>query len=128
MSQLRFREKLPNGMFHYWGIMSGGHFEFRGPTHPSSQHERYIGHNDVNGTEMYEGDIFVAEQYPFFSDDPTYNYVGVIIFEHFAWGYDLYCVNPELRGSACGGGFEDIADDVLTVIGNIHQNPELLES
>lgn len=79
------------------------------------------------GADIYEGDLFVGDQYPFFADDPAHNYVGEVVFEGLRWAYDLYCVNPKLRGCAGGGSLESICDGKVTAIGNIHESPELLE-
>lgn len=75
--------------------------------------EQYTGVKDKNGKEIYEGDIMSDHSIVRFSDDP--DEVG-----------SCGCCVPEF----CGTGFiisNDYYPEQLEVIGNIHENPELLE-
>jgi uncharacterized phage protein (TIGR01671 family) len=92
------------------------------------------GLKDNNGKEIYEGDIIVTEAYPFF-DNQQPNYRGVVEWIYSQWQVVLHCVNVAKAGISEGinQGLNDIGldegerfNDVL-VIGNVHENPELLE-
>lgn len=95
---------------------------------------QFTGLKDKNGKEIYEGDFIVCKSYPFYGDalrdKPTFNelnYVGeVYCWEEEAGFYvDLHAVSNRVRGSSVGGGLSDYVD--CYVIGNIYENPELLE-
>ena len=95
---------------------------------------QFTGLYDKNGKEIYEGDIIVTEAYPFF-DNQQPNYRGVVEWIYSQWQVVLHCVNVAKAGISEGinQGLNDIGldegerfNDVL-VIGNIYENPELLE-
>lgn len=82
--------------------------------------EQYTGLKDNNGKEIYEGDI-VSFSIPHF-DKSTLGYdgetelVGKIVFD-----YDRFCIEDK------DGVFYDLCSaEEGEVIGNIHENPELL--
>lgn len=91
---------------------------------------QFTGLQDKNDVDIYEGDIFTANLYPFYNDE-LLNYVGVIVYDdrpdYMGWFYVLHAVSDRVRGSSCGSGLADLAHVDLEVIGNIYENPELLE-
>lgn len=73
---------------------------------------QFTGLTDKNGTEIYEGDIITAPRY--------INGYGIIVWSNKGRGWMI-----EVNGSL--HHFVDYVWDNLAVIGNIHENPELLE-
>lgn len=91
--------------------------------------EQWTGLKDRDGVDIYENDIVVLDGYPFF-DDGKPNYVGVVEWMFTSWQYVLECVNPDNRGISSGIN-HSLDDDGeggkhFRVIGNVHQNPDLL--
>lgn len=83
--------------------------------------EQYTGLNDKNGKEIYEGDI-VDTQY---HNLHTYKGRGVVEMGEM---YDSDGWNNEVILGWCAGGSSllDVHEE-CAVIGNIHENPKLLE-
>lgn len=74
--------------------------------------EQYTGLKDVNGNKIFEGDIVHCE-----NDYQGTDYTGKVMF--FNGGFCVWT-----------GGFRNyVWDDMIPeIIGNIHENPELLEA
>ena len=73
--------------------------------------EQFTGLTDKNDKDIYEGDILKHRQE---------DYIGTI------WlGAGCCMTNCRGWGDECAG---DLHEDTIEVIGNIHQNPELLEA
>jgi len=92
---------------------------------------QYTGLKDKNGKEIYEGDILTSSEYPF-QDDGEYNYHGVVEWgeEEAAYYLTKHLANKNRRGISHGIsemlGQEDMS--TFEIIGNIYENPELLEA
>lgn len=80
---------------------------------------QFTGLLDKNGKEIYEGDIVSVKDFTNVSS----SYIGKVIFRGGQWCVEYYkeyrCCPPLF--------FDDFADKKTEVIGNIHDNPELLE-
>lgn len=83
---------------------------------------QYTGITDDNGKKIFEGDILGVT-----NDDPDYDYITKVYFE-----YNTLCVDVEDKdydSTSIGFAIEiwDDECDQVEVIGNIYDNPELLE-
>jgi hypothetical protein len=145
MRDVRFRGLDINGVWHY-GLLSvsqgyGGQPEkgayiSNAAGQPWAFHVQtrtvgaFAGIVDKNGLAVYEGDIFVIRQYPFYSEG-NHNYSGVIVYDDdpdfLAWTYEMYRVSDRVSGRAVGGNLAGLHKSDLIVIGNVHQHPELLQ-
>ena len=103
------------------------------PYQPSFILMQYTGLKDKNGKEIYEGDIVTGTDYPFI-DEGKQSYVGIVVFydDVASFGYEYYCVRKDKRGISNGinnefEANENLICNDLEVIGNIYDNPELLE-
>lgn len=88
---------------------------------------QYTGLTDKNGKEIYEGDIVVGVGYIFF-DKGKPNYRASVEWCGAGMCTVLHCVNPDKRGIS--DGIADSLEDGerFEVIGNIYENPELIDA
>lgn len=112
-------------------VVTQFHSSAYGPTCPELILMQWIGLRDNNNIKVYDGDIFTSKRYPF-QDEGVYNYHGVVEWfeDNAAFGYCLKLVNKNKGGISDGicelfEGKDGVLD--IEVIGNIYENPELLE-
>lgn len=82
--------------------------------------EQFTGLTDVNGKDIYEGDII-----KFFGANKKIkakNEFGIIVYKADRYGAGF---NSIIQNKEHGYGGINIAQDI--VVGNVHENPELLE-
>ena len=94
----------PNGGDYSLGVLSGQVRGIYGEKFPEMIVEQFTGLHDKNGKEIYEGDIVT---------DGVGKYK--IIYDLKLAGYQPYCI------------FRDEPENYCEVLGNIYENPELLE-
>lgn len=93
---------------------------------------QYTGLKDKNGKKIFEGDILQGYQYPYLSEGHFNYYAEVIYFDNCP-AFGIYTFkNPNLnvvRGISAGNTdlMEDWESANWEIVGNIHDNPELLE-
>lgn len=91
--------------------------------------EQFTGLVDRNGKRIFEGDIFTSDYF-----DDTYNFEvvfsdGAFCGKHKSTGiYMLGFTNYDDNGEDLGYWCEEDYTSHIQVIGNIHDNPELVEA
>lgn len=78
---------------------------------------QYTGLKDINGVEIYEGDIVSSDFY-----EPEFSEVAAVGYDEFEMRFCFNNKSGDLNGEQDAFRYGN-----LTVIGNIHQNPELLD-
>ena len=78
---------------------------------------QYTGLTDKNGKKIFEGDII-----------KEYGYENIYHIEYCDYyKYPAFDCDPEVTGCDCNGLSYLANAEIIEVIGNIHDNPELLE-
>jgi hypothetical protein len=124
--KIKFRQ-FHAGKFHYWGFYDDGNGAiWQGPitkvdpkTEAPIPSEQYTGRKDINGVEIYEGDILA---------DRDGEIMGVVIWDGNGWflkGDEQFYYGPNEYAE-----LQDRLDPCIEigelVIGNSHEPPEIL--
>ena len=94
---------------------------------------QFTGLTDKNGVKIFEGDILRGFEYPFCSNiNGEFNYFAEIVWFDDSSAFGIYTFkNPKSNVRGISEGNTDYLEyfnaDKWEVIGNIHDNPELLE-
>jgi len=127
MSAIKYRQ-LVGDRWHYWGFLPSSDIKrllFTGPvtnqqTNPI--HCQFTGLHDVTGEEIYEGDIV---RWGHIAGYEEYNPRKAVV--EFSPDLTFATFNLEKNNKFRFGNFAyRNTDDALEIIGNIYQNPELL--
>ena len=122
--EIKFRQFIDGDMRTFGFIKTKHGIEFWGPNKSSTDDYpvmQFTGLRDCNGVEIYEGDVVTIKDY----DDGDYYMTGVVKFGVRGYpAFEVYDVN----GNQYTDEYNSLTNDELKieVIGNIHQNPELL--
>ncbi len=92
---------------------------------------QYTGLTDKNGKKIFDGDLLNGFQYPFLKDN-AHNYFAEVVWFENSPAFGLYTHKHPLsavRGISEGNCdyMEDFDSSQWEIIGNIHDNPELLK-
>lgn len=142
MRVIKFRQKLKpeyvkhSGEFHFWGYVGQGFTSPVGANHSDSPSEQFTGLQDINGVDIYEGDILETPYEVTFNDFSNNDgdegiYRGKVHYRPSKGFMQTKCLKfsdcePVIKGVK-RPDLEHITQSKCKVIGNIHQNPELLE-
>lgn len=120
MRAIKFRQKLKpeyvknSDEFHYWGNIDKGFTSPVGKNYCDCDSEQFTGLQDVNGIDIYEGDILLV------TSGVTSEIVSVIYF----MGNACFRFGLSETGTAL---FPTLTTMIKEIIGNIHENSELLK-
>lgn len=102
--------------------------KYHGPIDEDIKIMQHTGRKDIKDIDIYEGDILTSKEYPY-QDEGKYSYHGIVEYdeEFAAFLVVKRVVNPLKRGISNGIAeyFEEGPE--FEVIGNIYENPELLQ-
>ena len=93
---------------------------------------QYTGMKDKHGKRIFEGDLLDGFQYPFFREENNaHNYFAEVVWFDDSPAFGLVTHRHPLsavRGISAGNAeyMEEFAPNNWEVIGNIHDNPELI--
>lgn len=78
---------------------------------------------NAGDTLLFEGDIIVIKEYPFYGDDDNkeLNYVGVVCYddEQLLWFLSLEKVSDRVRGGASGDNLSEYDLTQAEIVGNV---------
>jgi uncharacterized phage protein (TIGR01671 family) len=131
MKLLKFRQFIDDE-FLYWGYcVDADEGSFISPKDPSKPSQQFTGLSDKNGVRIYEGDVIR------YRDDYTHPYSESKDFKTDKVGYVAYITDNNIGGRFAVWyrdwegkleGYNSWVEPPKTeVIGNIYENPELLE-
>lgn len=91
---------------------------------------QYTGLTDKNGKKIFEGDILAGDEYPY-TCETAWNYFAEVVWLDDSKAFGLYTFkNPQSNVRGISHGITDYIEDFESseweVIGNIHDNPDMM--
>lgn len=104
----------------YWFYFNGVHNGSGESLHGNYVIMQYTGLKDMNGNEIYEGDLALIKE--------NRNLVLEVVYRYGSFKIKYKDAIPDYGGNR-GDNFVNLETmhDAINVIGNIHQNPELVQ-
>lgn len=126
MRKIKFRGKrVDNGEWVYGdlhhGFITGNGYVNGREIHPETVGQ-FTGLKDKNGVEIYEGDIVTACWYDY--EEPNHDMTGIVEFTEGWMSYWIADYDKKEFSELNGQGY---CHWTIEVIGNIYDNPELME-
>lgn len=92
-----------------------------------THHFKFLIYQKLSGG-LLTGDIVKATNYPFYSEG-NLNYLGIVCYCNQSCSYFIVYqrISTHVSGRAVSASFEEFNDNELEVLGNVYENPELLE-
>ncbi len=91
---------------------------------------QFTGVKDKNGTRIFEGDLISVDDYPFVNEDGQWNYVAEFDWDEVNLAFGAFF--RQRKDSNVWGISEgcpcDLEDVDFEIVGNIHDNPEMLKT
>ena len=141
MRELKFRQAVFKGdvfhLWYYWGYCGYNdefvaslpvgvkRYEVEGAEYDVKPSQQYTGLKDKNGKEIYEGDVIQFYDRGNMFDNDLLPCTAMVIMKYAKWYPEPINVKG-LRGFEFEGA--NLRSEQCEVIGNIYENPELLES
>ena len=123
---------IPHGNEYSYNPIEGLAFDVYGCKVAPETVGQFTGLTDKNGVRIFEGDILRGFEYPFCSNiNGEFNYFAEIVWFDDSSAFGTYTFkNPKSNVRGISEGNTDYLEyfnvDKWEVIGNIHDNPELL--
>ena len=139
MRTIKFRQFI-DGQYWYWGYgVNSDPEEFVPPKDPSKPSEQYTGLDDRHGIKVYEGDVVKMHQFLFDGTEVEREHTGIVDYNEELTSFNFTHIKGKFYSEHTGFDegqdkegspicmFHGLHEESFEIIGNIHENPNLLE-